>query len=128
MDGRVQKPGAVFMQEKTNAEYVDTITEPGIVRVLNEAGNTDTHRLSQIRYKLGISLNNHGSTGVGVTAHEHCAGNDVDNETQINQLSSACSVVRELVAEGNFSVPVWGMFITQQTSGLWVAEQKVALE
>jgi hypothetical protein len=124
MDGRVQKPGAVFMQETTQADYVDTITEPGIVRILNGAQG-DTRMVTRMRQQLGISLGNHGSKGVGVVAHEYCAGNDTDNTTQIEQLATACAIVRDLVAEGGFSASVWGIFVTRQTSGLWVAEQKV---
>jgi hypothetical protein len=91
MDGRTQLPVIEWMKREYGVDYVDTITEPGPVRILTQA--TDAPALESIRRRLDISVTKHGSTRVAIVAHTECAGNPVDKETQLAQLRSAAATV-----------------------------------
>ena len=91
MDGRTQLPVIEWMKRQYGVDYVDTITEPGPVRILAEA--TDAPALESIRRRLSISATRHGSTRVAIVAHADCAGNPVGKETQLNQLHAAAATV-----------------------------------
>jgi hypothetical protein len=91
MDGRTQLQVIEWMQREYGVDYVDTITEPGPVRILAEA--TDAPALESIRRRLTISVTRHGSTRVAIVAHTDCAGNPVDKQTQLSQLHAAAATV-----------------------------------
>ena len=91
MDGRTQLPVNEWMRREYGVDYVDTITEPGPVRILAEA--RDAHALASIRGRLDISVGKHGSSRVAIVAHADCAGNPVAKELQLNQLRSAAATV-----------------------------------
>jgi hypothetical protein len=91
MDGRTQLPVSEWMKGEYGVDYVDTITEPGPVRILAEG--TDAAALESIRRRLIISVTKHGSRRVAIVAHADCAGNPVDKEAQLHQLRSAESTV-----------------------------------
>ncbi len=91
MDGRTQLPAIEWMKREHQVDYVDTITEPGPVRIL--AAATDAAALESIKRRLSISVTKHGSTRVAVVAHADCAGNPVDKETQLRQLRVAAATV-----------------------------------
>jgi hypothetical protein len=91
MDGRTQLPVIEWMKREYEVDYVDTITEPGPVRILTQA--TDAPALESIRRRLDISVTKHGSRRVAIVAHTECAGNPVDKETQLAQLRSAAATV-----------------------------------
>jgi len=91
MDGRAQLPVIEWMKREYGVDYVDTITEPGPVRIL--AGTGDTPALLSIRHRLSVSVTKHGSSRVAIVAHTDCAGNPVDMATQLSQLRSAAATV-----------------------------------
>jgi len=91
MDGRTQQPVSEWMKREYGVAYVDTITEPGPVRILAEA--TDTVALDSIRRRLNISVRKHGSGRVAIVAHADCAGNPADRPAQLSQLRSAAATV-----------------------------------
>ena len=91
MDGRTQLPVAEWMKREHGVAYVDTITEPGPVRIL--ATVTDAAAIESIKRRLNISVTKHGSTRVAIVAHADCAGNPTDKETQLRQLRSAATTV-----------------------------------
>jgi hypothetical protein len=107
MDGRGQLPVIEWAKREYGVDYVDTITEPGPVRILAEA--TDALALESIRRRLNISVTRHGSTHVAIVAHADCAGNPVDRETQIHQLRSAAATILS-----------WGLGV--QVDLLWVGD------
>lgn len=107
MDGRTQLPVIEWMKHECGVDYVDTITEPGPVRILAE--DADAPTLESIRRRLDISLTRHGSIRVAVVAHADCAGNPVDKETQIHQLRSAAATILS-----------WGLDV--QVDLLWVGD------
>ncbi|MBM3313157.1 hypothetical protein FJY70_01030 [candidate division WOR-3 bacterium] len=105
MDGRTQAPVNEWMRREYGVDFVDTITEPGPVRILAEA--SDASALASIRRRLSISVSRHGSVHVAIVAHADCAGNPTDQETQLRQLRRAAETVRS-----------WGM--NHQLDLLWL--------
>jgi len=105
MDGRTQLPVIEWAKREYGVNYVDTITEPGPVRILAEG--TDAAALASIRRRLGISVGKHGSSRVAIVAHADCAGNAVDRQTQLTQLRSAAATALS-----------WGMGV--QVDLLWL--------
>jgi hypothetical protein len=91
MDGRTQLPVNEWLRRECRTDYVDTITEPGPVRILAEA--TDAAALESIKRRLRVSVTKHGSSHAAIVAHADCAGNPVDRETQLSQLRAAAATV-----------------------------------
>ncbi len=89
MDGRVQLPVINYLKDRFKADHIDSITEAG--PVLHLAEKTDSQQTKSILQRIEISINNHKSTGIAVIAHYDCAGNPVDDQTQISQLQPAIS-------------------------------------
>jgi carbonic anhydrase len=92
MDGRTQLSVNEWMKNKYAVEFVDTITEPGPVKILAE--NTDKTYLDSIKRRLDISINKHHSSAICIIAHHDCAGNPVEKDIQIEQLKKASEVVK----------------------------------
>jgi hypothetical protein len=105
MDGRTQRPVIEFLEKHFRAAYVDSITEPGPVRVLAE--RTPGAQFDSILARLRISLEKHGSVGVAVVAHDDCAGNPLPKERQLAQLSAAVGCLRAR----HPNVPVIGLWL-----------------
>ena len=93
MDGRVQLPVIEFLQTHFNAEYVDCITEPGPVRILEKT--SDLMVLNSIITRTDISVKQHGSEGIAICAHPDCAGNPVDDDVQKAQLKRSVIFLKE---------------------------------
>lgn len=70
MDGRIQDSVAAYMRDYFQAQWVDTITEAGPVGLL-AGGNPSA--MKSVAFRVGISVEKHGSVGIGVIAHESCA-------------------------------------------------------
>ena len=102
MDGRIQVPITNWIKENFSADYVDTITEPGIDKQV--AGNTD---LESIKSKVGISIDKHKSDLVVVSGHYDCAGNPVSNEEHITQIKKGV----EVISSWNLGVKVVGVWV-----------------
>jgi len=107
MDGRIQIPTNEWMRKKFNVEYVDTITEPGPIKILAE--NKDTFYVESIKRRVSISVNKHGSRIIAVLGHHDCAGNPVDKAAQVLQIKDSLKVLDS-----------WGFPV--RTIGLWVDE------
>lgn len=102
MDGRIQIPLTNWIKENFSVDYVDTITEPGIDKLV--ADNTD---LESIRIKVGISINKHESELIVVSGHYDCAGNPVSNEEHITQIKKGI----EVISSWNLGVKVVGVWV-----------------
>jgi hypothetical protein len=105
MDGRVQLPVNEYLRNHYRLDFVDTITEPGPVKIL--AGKLVG--VSIIQQRVKISVEAHGSKLIAVVAHHDCAGNPVSREIQWDQLKSALETVRDW----NFSVQYVGLWIDE---------------
>ena len=106
MDGRTQIPVSDWIKEKYNIDYIDTITEPGVDKVMSSA---DVGKLEQVKSKVLISINKHGSTVIAVAGHHDCAGNPVSKEEHISQIKKSVDTIKS-----------WEL--TAQVVGLWVNE------
>jgi carbonic anhydrase len=102
MDGRIQVPLTNWIKENFSVDYVDTITEPGIDKLV--ADNTD---LESIKIKVGISINKHESELIVVSGHYDCAGNPVSNEEHITQIKKGI----EVISSWNLGVKVVGVWV-----------------
>ena len=107
MDGRVQEPVCAWMRNRFGVDYVDTITEAGPVKILAE--NADDTAVQSIRRRVDISVGKHGSRVVALVAHHDCAGNPVDKEQQMQQLTLGIDTIVD-----------WGFHV--DVLGLWVDE------
>lgn len=102
MDGRIQIPLANWIKENYSIDFVDTITEPGIDKIVAE--NLD---LNSIKNKISISINAHKSELVVVSGHYDCAGNPVSNEKHIDQIRQGVKVI----SSWNPNVKVLGVWV-----------------
>ena len=93
MDGRVQLPIINYLMERFGVEYVDSVTEPGPVKILAE--QTDQVMLDSIFKRVSISTKKHGCQSIAICAHADCAGNPVDDETQKEQLQKATELLKD---------------------------------
>ena len=107
MDGRVQLPVITFLQQRFKAEFVDSITEPGPIRILAE--QTDQDALRSILNRLKISIEGHGSLSLAIVGHHDCAGNPAGKDEQLVQIYQAIQFLQ-------------GHYEGIETIGLWVDE------
>lgn len=107
MDGRTQLPVIEYMKRKFGVDYVDMITEPGPIRFLAE--NQDEAVVNSIRRRVEISVVKHGSKYIGVVGHHDCAGNPVDKERQLKQISESIKTIQSW----KFKVDVIGLWVDE---------------
>ena len=107
MDGRVQGCVSDYMKSVYKVEYVDTITEPGPVKLIAEDSESD--KVASILEKIGISVNCHKSEVIAVAAHVDCAGNPVDNDVQKGQLEKSVEFIKS-------------KFSQCEVVGLWIGD------
>jgi len=106
IDGRTQIPVIKWFKENFDVDYVDSITEPGMDKVLSQGQWVETERLKE---KVIISITAHNSNIVAVVGHYDCAANPV----------SDCKHFQEIVASADI-VKSWGLPV--RVVGLWVDE------
>ena len=107
MDGRAQLPVIHWLKDTYHVDYVDMITDPGPIKILSE--NTDIASVESIKKRVAISTDKHGSKNIAIVGHYDCAGNPVNRETQVNQVS--CSI--QLVRSWNNNVSVIGLWVDE---------------
>lgn len=115
MDGRVQDAVKNYMKENYGVDYVDMVTEPGPNKIL--ADNLDIAVIENIKKRVDISVNHHGSKVVAIVGHFGCAGNPAEKETQIEQLKKCKSKVE------SFGFPA--EIILLWVEGDWTTVEKV---
>ncbi len=93
MDGRVQLPVINYIMAKYGVDYVDSVTEPGPVRILAAADDSNAKSKS-ILDRVKISLEAHKSKGVAIVGHYDCAGNPAGKDEQLIQLKKAKSFLK----------------------------------
>lgn len=93
MDGRIQEPIIEYLKKKCNAKYVDTITEPGPIKILAENDNKAV--IDSIHYRISISVDKHGSQMIAISGHHDCAGNPVPKEKQVEQIIEGEKILKE---------------------------------
>ena len=105
MDGRAQVPVINWMKEKFSLDYVDMITEPGADKVVGEGW---FEKVTEIKHKIKISVNAHGSRIVVVAGHDDCAGNPVTPAEH-----------KKHIKDGVEAVLSWG-FPLEKVIGIWL--------
>jgi hypothetical protein len=97
IDGRVQSPVDQFLRERFAADYVDTVTEAGVVLYLAEAADGLREMIPEVISAIksvNISVDAHQSSQLAVVAHSGCARNPIADEEQHAQLQKAVSFLR----------------------------------
>ncbi len=92
MDGRTQLPVNEYLRQLLGVDYVDTITEPGPVRILAE--EPDSPATQSILARVEISVAKHGSQCIAIVAHHDCTGNPAPEQRQKDQLLVAREFLR----------------------------------
>jgi len=97
MDGRIQLPVIAYLQNRFDAEYVDSITEPGPNLIFSK--QTDIHLVKSILSRLKISVEKHKSAGVAVVGHYDCAGNPAKKDDQIKHIEESIRFIQQKYKE-----------------------------
>jgi carbonic anhydrase len=103
IDGRVQLPMINWIKKKYLVDYVDTITAPGIDKVISDDG------IESIKKSVMISVSNHKSSHIVISGHFGCAGNPVSDEEHFAQIKKSV----EIVNSWNLNVDVIGVWIDE---------------
>ena len=105
MDGRVQLPVIRYLQERFGTTYVDSITEPGPVRIL--ASGDNAAQVDAILDRVRISMDQHKSIGIAVVGHHDCTGNPTPHRRQLVQIEDSIRLLR-----GHYpDAPVLGLWV-----------------
>ena len=102
MDGRIQIPISKWIKENYSVDFVDTITEPGVDKVIS---NNDC--IDSIKNKVSISINAHKSQLIVVSGHYECAANPVSDEEHIAQIKKDV----EIISSWNLDAKVLGVWV-----------------
>ncbi len=95
MDGRGQLPVVDYVRKRWRVDYVDNITDAGIVRHIAHTHNNDY--LQSIKTKVvDVSVEKHGSKGLVVWGHQKCAGNPVEDDHHKRDIRVAAQRIREM--------------------------------
>jgi hypothetical protein len=97
IDGRVQSPVNDFLRDRFQAEYVDTVTEAGVVLYLAEAADGHREMIPEVIATLksvNISVDAHQSSQIAIVAHSGCARNPIPDEEQHEELRKAVKFLR----------------------------------
>ena len=128
IDGRGQKPVTQAIKKDTGAQFVDTVTGPGIVGGL---ANGDQEVIDSAKAQLTISVEKHNSKGIIVGGHASCAGHPVEDNTHKKDVVAAVAEVRswdivranDLSVTGVFVEPRKTLFRRRPNSRRWVARK-----
>ncbi len=112
IDGRVQLPVLNWIKKNYSIEFVDTVTEPGPDKALSEK-NID--KITQIKAKVLISINAHGSRLIVVSGHHDCAANPASKKIHLKQIRKSINIV----ISWKLSANVIGLWVNDQ----WKIEQ-----
>lgn len=115
IDGRVQIPVTEYIKGKFQVDYVDTITQPGVNKILAEC--KDEFILESIKKSVEITVNRHGSRLIAICGHYDCAGNPVDKDEHIRQIKIAIEIVKSWYPD----VKVIGLWVNQD----WQVEEVI---
>lgn len=91
MDGRIQLPVIEYLKNRYKVDHVDTVTEPGPIKILAERTNVTV--LESIKHRVEISVKKHGSKSIALVGHHDCAGNPVKRAFQEEQLKKSLDTI-----------------------------------
>ena len=104
IDGRVQLPMISWIKDRYSVDFVDTITAPGIDKVIFD-GNVES-----IKKSLMISISNHKSSHVVISGHFGCAGNPVSDEDHFTHIKKSV----EIINSWNLDADVVGVWLDEK--------------
>jgi hypothetical protein len=104
MDGRIQEPILKYLKENYGVDYVDTITEPGVCRVIAEG--KDKNVAASIVNKAKISVECHSSKVIAVSGHHDCAANPFGEKEQKDQIQKSIAYLKDFIKDAEF-VGLW---------------------
>ncbi len=93
MDGRVQVPVVLHLLDRFGVDYIDTITEAGMVRYFSD--EMESPQTESTLHSILISIEKHGSRQIAIVAHDDCAANPIPNEMQQNQIRVSMRLLKE---------------------------------
>ena len=103
MDGRVQIPMNDWIKEKYAVDFVDTITAPGIDKVMFDG------TVESLKKSVMISVTNHKSHHIVVSGHFGCAGNPVSDEEHFTHIKKSV----EIISSWNLDADVVGVWLDE---------------
>lgn len=115
MDGRVQEPVAQWMKKTFNLDYVDMITEPGPIAILN---SDNPSAIRSILYRISVSVQKHNSSIIVIAGHHDCAGNPVPRSIQELQIIKSLEIVSKLYKH----MKIIGIYITESCEPVIIKE------
>ena len=103
IDGRVQLPMINWIKEKYSVDFVDTITAPGIDKVIFD------DNIESIKKSVIISISNHKSSHIVISGHFGCAGNPVSEDEHFIHIKKSVDIVNSW----NLNAHVIGVWIDE---------------
>lgn len=104
IDGRTIRPVMNWIQINHSIDFVDMVTEPGPDKLLSEGTPA---QIADVKTKVLVSVNAHGSKLICIAGHHDCAANSVSEEEH-----------RRLIRQAAQVIAAWGLSV--QVIGLWV--------
>lgn len=104
MDGRVQHPVHDYLSSLFMTDFVDQITETGPAAIL--AADPESALSRSVYRRIEVSVNAHGSVGIGIVAHYDCAGSDKSEAQQKEDLRLSVAAIRARFPRQKI-VPLW---------------------
>lgn len=104
-----------YIKKIYGVDYVDQVTEPGPNKIL--ADNSDLAVIENIKKRVEVSVEHHGSKVVAIVGHFGCAGNPTEKEIQIGHLKKAEETVK------SFGFPVETILLW--VDGDWTTVEKI---
>ena len=109
IDGRAQVPVTDWMKFNCRVQYVNVITEPGIIQHLSDAKSPF---ISSIRHKVALSIKVHYTEVAAVVGHFDCKANPLDFMRQKLQILRST----ELIENWNFQIRILGLYVNEWNS------------
>jgi hypothetical protein len=106
IDGRSLIPVVTWLKEKYDLDYIDTVTEPGVDKIMS---NKDDEKTTQIKKKALISKRAHSSSLIAIAGHHDCAGNPVSKEEHIEQIKKSV----ETIKSWNYQSKIVGIWVNE---------------
>lgn len=104
MDGRIQEAVIEYMKNKYQTMYIDNITLAGPSKVIAE--NIMDDIIDNVKFRVDISVSNHGAKVIAVVGHFDCAGIPSTDEQQKQYVLQATKEVKTW-KDGIEVIPLW---------------------
>lgn len=102
IDGRTHRPLIRWVKRHYKVDYLDLITQPGMVAFLAD----EDCSVEKVLKQIDVSIRNHGSVHIFIVGHYDCAGNLVDDKTQKGQVARAVKRIKYFRPKANV-VGLW---------------------